>query len=127
MKRATKKERQQQRKAEEAAAREQIEKWISAKSRVSLIYPGPFFAAGVEGNLMRNPSEPDGIEFLGLQTPFRLSIALNRCKSYKCEGPRKNVALWMEAASGFALILADSDNSMPDVAELLKLSGGRPN
>jgi len=81
VKRTTKKEREKW-KTEEAAAREQLSKWISAKSQLSLYYPGPFFAAVVAGNLMRNPSDPNKLEFCAVETPFRVSISLNRCACY---------------------------------------------
>jgi hypothetical protein len=83
VKRITKKERQR-RKAEETAAREQFAKWISTKAPVSLIFVGPFFAAGMEGHLEQESDAPDTLEFFGSQTSFRASISLSLCDVQNC-------------------------------------------
>lgn len=128
MKRVTKKEREQL-KAEEAAALEQIARWVSSKAEISLIFVGPFFAAGMEGHLEQESGDRDGLEFFGSQTSFRASISFARCQPMSVVGPDKRILVWLQGPTRLAVILCDPDRRKfgERTADLLKLSGGRPN
>jgi len=127
VKRATKKERQQL-EAQKAAVREQLDSWISAKSEVSLIFLGPFFEYGMEGHLEHAPDRPEDLHFFGSQTSFRASIWLDRCVAVKTPGrDDRAVVMLLQGATGPSLLLCDPKRPVPDVAKLLKFSGGRPN
>lgn len=129
MKRTTKKERQQlEAQKAAAAAREQIEIWISAKSEVSLIFLGPFFECGIEGHLEHAPDRPELLHFFGSQTSFRASIWLDRCFAFKApERDNGAIVILPQGATGPKLLICDPKRPVPDVAKLLKLSGGQPN
>jgi hypothetical protein len=126
MKRMTKKERER-RKAEGAAARKQLSKWISTKAEVSLIFTGPFFAAGMEGHLEQSSKDPDALDFFGSQTSFRVAISLARCVLLSAIRPDSRGFVWLQGPTKDALVLCDPDRDKSDAAELLKHSGGRPN
>jgi hypothetical protein len=125
VKRPTKKQREQQ-KADEAAARNQFARWISTKATVSLIFAGPFFAAGMEGHLEQSAKDHDCLEFFGFQTSFRTSISLDRCLPIPL-ARQDHTAVWLQGPTPFAILLSDRDGPKPDLVELLKASGGRPN
>jgi len=128
VKRATKKERPQL-EAEKAAVQEQFDRWISAKSEVSLIFLGPFFEYGMEGYLEHAPDRPEVLHFFGSQTSFRASIRLDRCVAVKTPGRDDGAAIGMlpQGATDPSLLLCDPKRPVPDAAKLLKLSGGQPN
>ncbi len=126
MKRTTKKEGQQL-EAQKAAVGEQLESWITAKSEVSLIFFGPFFEYGMEGYLEHAPDRPEILHFFGSQTSFRASISLDRCVAVKAPGrDGRAIMMLLQGATGPRLLLCDPKRPVPDVAKLLKLSGGQP-